>query len=40
MPCVSLHQNIENQQSIEIAGFSLFINAVWRSQKDFAPCKH
>ena len=33
MPCVSLHQNIENQQSIEIAGFSLFINALWCFQK-------
>ena len=29
-----LHQNIENQQSIVIAGFSLFINALWCFQKD------
>lgn len=28
-----LHQNIENQQSIVIAGFSLFINALWCFRK-------
>lgn len=33
MPCVSLHQNRENQQSVVIAGFSLFIHALRHFQK-------
>lgn len=33
MPCVSLHQHRENQQSVVIAGFSLFINALRRFLK-------
>ena len=35
-----VHQNGKIQQSIGIAGFSLFIHALRRFQRDFAPCKH